>query len=122
MKLVNAISLTSKEDPKKLISILSTQITKLYDAMHGRIRFGTGVDGARGENIAGEFQVIADTGAANTQFVVAHTLNVAPVGFLVVKINKGGVVYYDDGATWDEDNIDLKCTVANATVTIFILK
>lgn len=100
---------------------VDNDLVNIFLAMQGRIRFGGGGDGDRGENIAGEFQVVADTGAADTEFSVTHGLGSIPIGFLVTNIDKGGVIY-DSGTAWTTTTIYLKCSAANAAVTVFLLK
>lgn len=63
---------------------------------------------------------VADTGAANTLFAVAHTLKRVPIGFLVANVNKAGIIY-DSGTAWTETNIYLKCSVANAAVKLIVI-
>lgn len=62
---------------------------------------------------------VADSGTINTEFTVAHTLKRIPEGFLVININKGGVVY-SSGTGWTTSAIYLKCSAANAALTVII--
>ena len=59
----------------------------------------------------------SDTGTADTEFSIIHHLGRAPQGFLVLNIDKGGVVY-DSGTTWTDTKIYLKCSAANAAVSL----
>ena len=98
---------------------VDADLRKLFFAMQGRLAFGESTDGVDGENIEGEFQVVADTGTANTEFAVAHTLNKVPNGYIVVKNNKNGVVY--DGTTANSaTNLYLRHGAANSSITVFI--
>jgi len=110
-----------RTEPEKHINAVDRDLLNIILALQGRIRFGDGTDAEQGENVAGEFQVVADTGSANTEFSVTHSLGVVPIGFLVTNIDKGGVVY-DSGTAWTTTAINLKCSVANAAVTLFLLK
>ena len=103
------------------IKEIDKDLVTIVNCLQGRVRFGSGNDGSDGENMSGQWQVVADTGTANTEFSVTHTVGAVPVGYLVTKINKGGVVY-DSGTTWTSTTIYLKCTSANATVSLFLLK
>lgn len=103
------------------IKQVDTDLLTLFTCLQGRVRFGAGTDGSGGENMAGQWQVVADTGSVNTEFSVTHTLGSVPVGYLVIRINKAGVIY-DSGTTWTSSTIYLKCSVANATVTLFLLQ
>lgn len=63
---------------------------------------------------------VADTGAADTKFKVAHTLKRTPIGFIEILNNKSGITYKSSTA-WDENFIYLKCSVANSDITIIII-
>ena len=71
------------------------------------------------DNFNAEFVTIPDTGIADTQNNVLHTLKRVPSGFIVTKIDAGGVVY-DSGSVWTTTEIFIKCSVANANVTFMI--
>lgn len=77
----------------------------------------------RGLNFSDNFNctisTVADTGAANTEFSIAHGLKRIPTGYLVIRRSAGGVVY-DSGTTFTTANIYLKCTTANTTLTVII--
>lgn len=96
-------------------------LDKLAKFTQGRVRFGTATDGYRGENIEGIYQTYTSNASANTEDTIAHELAVIPTGFLVMNIDKGGVIY-DSGTTWTSTNIYLKCSTTSTTVTLFILK
>ena len=100
---------------------MDNDVLRIIQVLQGRVRFGDGIDGMEGENIAGEFQVVSDTGVANTEFTVSHSLGAVPIGYLVIKIDKAGVVY-DSGTTWTSTDIYLKCSASNANVTLFLMK
>jgi len=118
-KLSNYITF-NKQQPENYIKDVDRDLVNLFIALKGNISFGDGTDGDI-ENASGIFQVVSDTGNADTEFTVAHGLGVAPIGFLTTNIDKGGVIY-DSGTAWDSTNIYLKCSVANAAVTLFLLK
>lgn len=100
---------------------VNQDFNNLFLGMQGRMRFGTGVDGARGENISGEFQVFTSNASADTEDTIAHTLGSVPIGFIIINRDKGGVVY-DSGTAWTSTNIFLKTTTTSTLVTIFLLK
>ena len=109
-------SLINTDDPELLefLNWIRIAINK------GKIAFGTASDGLHGQNIEGEYQIVSDTGLVDTEFTVAHTLGVIPTTFLVMDINKGGVVY-DSGTAWTSTTAYFKCSVANANVTLFLI-
>ena len=59
------------------------------------------------------------TGAADTEFTVAHGLNSVPLGYLIVSRDKAGVVYNSTTA-WTNENIYLKCSVATVVLVVMI--
>jgi hypothetical protein len=99
---------------------LEQDLSQLFLFSQGRVRFGSGTDGDRAENISGEFQV-KTTSTANTAVSVSHTLGATPIGYLVIRNNTKGVVY-DSGTAWTDTTISIKCSEANATITLFLLK
>lgn len=60
---------------------------------------------------------VSDTGTADTQFSITHHLGRVPTGYVVMRLNKAASIY--DGATsWTASAIYLKCSAANAAVTL----
>ncbi len=99
---------------------MDKDLNKLFLLAQGRVRFGPATSGNDGENIFGQW-VTFTTSTADTQVTVPHTCGTIPVGYLVTKINKGGVIY-DSGTAWTSTNLYIKCSAATATVTLFLLK
>ena len=62
-----------------------------------------------------------DTGTANTEFTVSHNLGFVPGKYILTKINNAGVIY-DSGTTWTTTQIFLKCSTANAAVTLTVMR
>lgn len=120
MRIAKTTILNPEKDTNSQLQSLNSDLDKLYLAVQGRIRFGDGTDGTQGENIRGEWQVIADTGSANTNFSVTHTLGAVPAGYIVTKISNAGVIYLGTDA-WTATTISLKSSAANSAVSIFIL-
>ena len=99
------------------------QIQKIIEAFQGRLTFldtsNQAGDGRHSENMDGVFEVVSDTGSADTEFSVTHGLGRIPVGFIIMKSSKGGFTY-DSGTTWTSTTIYLKNTSANNAITIWI--
>ena len=100
---------------------VNRDLINITETLKGRIRFGSGTSGERGENIAGEFVTYTSNAVADTEDTVAHTLGAAPVGFIIINRDKGGVVY-DSGTAWTSSNLYLKCSTASTVVDLFLLK
>lgn len=99
------------EFDKTLETELLSAWNELSRLLNGGIKF---VDNHNAETV-----VVADTGAVNTEFTVAHTLKRVPVGFLVVKRTGTGVVY-ESGTAWTTTAIYLKCTTANNAISVLV--
>lgn len=100
---------------------LDNDVGNLCTALKGRVRFGTGTDGARGENISGEFQVFTTSATPDAENTIAHTIGAIPVGYIIVKQDKAGSLYLGS-TSWTSSNVYLKCSVASVAFTIFLLK
>ena len=84
---------------------------ELSQLLNGGLKFS--------DNFNSQVIEISDTGSANAENTVAHTLKRVPTGFIVTYIDKAGVVY-DSGTAWTNSNIYLKCDVANCNVKVLV--
>ncbi len=110
-----------KSEPNDPLSAIDNDLTNLFLLSQGRVRFGTGSDGDRGENISGEFQVYTSNGSADTEDTIAHGIGAVPIGYIVLNQDKGSNVY-DSGTAWTSTNIYLKQTGTSVVTTLFLLK
>jgi hypothetical protein len=110
-----------KSEPSDPITAIDTDLTNLFLLSQGRVRFGDGGDGDRGENMSGEFQVYTSNGSADTEDAITHGIGAVPIGFIVINTDKGGVTY-DSGTAWTTTQIFLKNSTTSATTTLFLLK
>lgn len=110
MKVIKS-SQTSQADSYK--NALDRDVVNIVQCLSKRITFS--------DNIATQLVSKSDTGSANAEFYIDHNLGVAPLGFIVIKNNKAGVVY-DSGTTWTSSRIYLKCSVANCNVSLYLIK
>ena len=99
------------EFDKSLTQELLSAWRELSVLLNGGLKFS--------DNFDAQIITVADTGTANAENTIAHTLKRVPTGFLVLNINKAGVMY-DSGTAWTASAIYLKCSVANATVKILV--
>ena len=94
---------------------LATELLSAWSELAGLLNGGLILT----DNFRGEVLTVSDSGAADSSNTIPHTLKRIPTGFIVVNINKGGVVY-DAGTAWTVTNIYLKCTTANTTYKVFV--
>jgi len=100
---------------------LDQDLGNVFEALKGRIRFGTGTSGDRGENISGEFLDITTNATPDTEDAFSHTLGSVPIGYIVIGRDKAGVIY--DGTTaWTSTSIYLRSDVATVAAKVFLLK
>ncbi len=105
---------TKQED---YIQNVDTDLSNIFTAFKGRVRFGSGVDDARGENLEGEFQVF--TTAATGGTVVNHTLSATPIGYIIIKQNANGVLWLASATT---ASITFASNTTATSFTVFLLK
>lgn len=100
---------------------INRDLLNIVLCLSGRIRFGDVSDGNRGENVAGEWQVVTTNATPDTEDAFSHGLGTVPQGYIVVKRDKAGVIY-DGSTSWTSSNIYLRSDVASVTATIFLIK
>lgn len=124
----------NQDSPQHWVNSADKDLGNITTALQGRLRFGsnstsTGTpnvgananSSTMGENIAGQFVTFTTPASINTSFTVPHNLGSTPVGHIVASKNMS-VDVYGEPSTWTDSNITLKSTVANANVTLFLMK
>ena len=96
----------------RLVMHIDLGFKLLLDAINHKIGF---------DNFEKYEYTSTDTGTANAEFTVSHNLGFIPARFMVTKISNAGVVY-DSGTTWTSTQIFLKCSSANAAVTLSVMR
>lgn len=99
------------EFDKALEQELLSAWTELSTLLNGGLGFVDNFNSAK--------VTVADTGTANTEFTIAHGLKRIPIGYLVITIDKAGIVYAS-GTAWTAVNMYLKCSAANCNITVII--
>lgn len=90
---------------------LSRFVYDLASLLNGGIRID--------ENLHAQIVTVSDTGLADTEFDVAHTLRRIPAGFIIVNRDAACIVY-DSGSAWTSTTIYLKCNTANANIKVLV--
>lgn len=106
------------------VADVNSDLTNIFLAISGRIRFGSGADGVAGENISGQFQQFTTSATPDAENTIAHTVGSVPVGYIILGQDKAGSLYQlaGTGTAWTSSNIYLKCNVASVTFLVFLLK
>jgi hypothetical protein len=97
---------------KQLEEELTSFSLELSELLNGGLKFA--------DNFNCQIKSVTDTGNADTEFAVAHTLKRVPTGFILINSDKACAVY-DSGTSWTTTNIYLKCDAANAAIKLIIL-
>lgn len=104
-----------------------SDLSRIFVMVSGQLRFGTTANLKFGENLFGQWVIKSDTGTANVEFSVTHslsseTIGIIPANYLVTSISKAGVVYKDPaGTAWTTTTAYFKCSTANTAVNIFLM-
>jgi len=95
---------------RTVVDVIFT-IRQIIDALMGKLTFE--------ENIFTSVVDIPDSGPANTTITIPHNLQFVPTGYIYT-IDRAGTVYDFNKASWTSSEITVKCSVANAAITIRI--
>lgn len=111
-------------DDKSDIKNYDTDFNTVFTCLQGRVRFGRGTSGNRGENIDGTFLTIVTNAVANTETTFTHNMGSIPVGYFVLGQDKAGSLYQlaATGTAWTTTTLSLKCSVASVTFNLFLLQ
>lgn len=106
--------------PKELDAFASTierLFTEIIAVLNGRVSLGDLTIGSA--NIEGTPVKVADTGTADVEFTINHDLGRVPILYLY-NISKTGYVYDSQRNLWTTSTLRLKCSAANAVLTLFV--
>ncbi len=118
---LSLLDLEDKDKVKNYLLSVDTDLRNLVNLSQNRIRFGTGSDGADGENVSGSFKVFTSNAVADTEETIAHGLGAVPIGFIVINRDKASSLY-DSGTAWTSTNAYVKSDTASTTYTVFFIK
>ena len=121
MKLAKISNWTPKSDIEKYVKDIDTDIKNIVLFSLGRVRFGAATDGARGENISGEYQVFTSVITNTAENIISHGMGSVPIGYIIVNQNASGSLY-TSGTSWTTSNVYLRSSTTNTQYTIFLLK
>lgn len=101
-----------------------TDFNTVITCLQGRVRFGPGTSGNRGENIQGQFLQITTNGTKDTESTFTHTLGSIPIGYIVLWQNIAGSIYQGPttGTAWTNTTLSLKGSANSITALLFLLQ
>lgn len=94
---------------------------EIQKVINGNLEFGSSQVPFNG-NLNGSWAgtPVTTPGGADTEFALTHNLNRVPEGWILVSIDKAGIVYKSTTA-WTTTQIFLKCNVASATIKVYVI-
>ncbi len=108
-------------------SDVDRDLIRIFQALSGRLRFGSGTSGSLGENLGGVWLQVLTSGTTNTELGYHHTLNSQPMGYIVVWQDKAGSLYANPfgsgiNTTWTSGTAYFKADVGAANFMVFLLE
>lgn len=99
---------------------LQSQIENITDAINGGLTLRSGGALGRCGNFKAQLVEFTTPGVANTQFLVPHSLDEAPEGYIVVLQNKAGSIYTSNFGGWDGTSVYFKSDTASMLVNMIL--
>lgn len=98
-------------DTSTLIRSPARAVQQILLALQSRLTFE--------ENIRCKIIDVSDSGAANADIVIAHTMGRIPK-YYFWNIDRAGIVYDQNKAGWTSTSMTLRCSVANAVLKLVV--
>jgi len=124
MRAPEQLDVSNQGSPQDYVSVIDRfkQATKKYaerlaNILNGQISFGNGI---ALDNLQGRWINVVTPVAADTDFTVVHSLGRVPVGFITIRADKAGVIYYGTIVATTTD-LTLKCSTATTTIRVFVI-
>lgn|SRR3990167_2340505 len=111
------------EDTKREVD---SDLSQLFQAIQGRLRFGSGTSGAKGENIGGVWVQFLTSGTALFETSVSHKLGSQPMGYIIIWQDKAGNLLANPlgGANtiWTSGTAYFRCSGTSVNFMTFLLE
>ena len=99
----------------------------LFKALQGRLRFGSGTSGFKGENIGGVWLKILTSGTTDAERGYKHNLESQPMGYIVVSQDKNGSLCGNPtgdsiNTTWTSGTAYFRSNGTSGNFVVFLLE
>lgn len=126
MIITKDVTFNEKGNTDSQVRRLDANLTKVFQSLQSRVRFGNGTDSQFGENMAGQFKQFTSNAIRNTENTIAHGLGKIPLGITIIWQSSVGQLYGNPLGTnvtaWTDTQIFLKCDYDSVEFLIFVLK
>ena len=108
-------------------AVVDSDLQQLFTALQGRLRFGSGTSGNKGENLGGCWLQVFTSGTANFEIGVHHNLLSQPMGYIVVWQDKAGSLYANPfgsgiNTVWTSGTAYFKSDAQSGNFMVFLLE
>lgn len=115
---------SDKDSDKQTVD---SDIQQLFYAIQGRLRFGSGTSGSKGENIGGVWLKILTSGTINAEVGYKHNLESQPMGYIVVGQDKNGSLCGNPtgdsiNTIWTSGTAYFRSNGTSGNFTVFLLE
>ena len=112
---------------ESFISSLDGDVHTLFQAIQGRLRFGSGTSGMAGENIGGSWLRFVTSGTLNAERGYKHELGSQPMGYIVVSQDRNGSLCanpFGDGinTAWTSGTAYFRSDGTQGNFVVFLLE
>ena len=106
---------------------VDADLNALFTAIQGRLRFGSGTSGVKGENIGGAWLRLLTSGTSDAEVGYKHLLQSQPMGYIVIWQDKSGSLYANPlgegvNTVWTSGTAYFKSNATAGNFLVFLLE
>lgn len=105
---------------------VNADLLQVFSAIQGRLRFGSGTSGSKGENIGGVWLKVLTSGTPNAEVGYHHTMDSQPMGYIVVWQDKNGNLCANpqggSNTVWTSGTAYFKSSGTSGNFMVFLLE
>lgn len=103
------------------LAYLFSLFDSIIEKINGRISIGDGTQASQSGNVDGQLISVAFPTPADTEIEVPHGLDRIPIALIPLLPDRACSVYGSNIGSWTKTRMLLKCNVASASVSLWIL-
>lgn len=102
------------------LGLIASQLDTVTKAINGGLRLRAGGNLGRAGNFNAQLVEFITPGMANQQFLVPHSMQEAPEGYIIVLQNKAGSIYTSNFGGWDGNSVYFKSDATDMLVNAIL--